>query len=98
MDSRFATYPSLDGSTVIVTGGASGIGKEIVKAFAAQGAKVGFVDLDADAGARLAEGLSGSHAFRHCDLRDIDALRDAFAALALELGPAVVPGQQRGPR
>ena len=90
MDRRFATYPSLKGSTVIVTGGASGIGKEIVKAFAAQGSKVGFVDLDADAGARLAEGLSGSPAFRHCDLRDIDALRDAFAALARELGPAVV--------
>jgi len=39
-------YLSLRGKTVFVTGGASGIGAEIVKAFAEQGAKVGFVDMD----------------------------------------------------
>ncbi len=45
--SDIATYPSLKGKTVFVTGGASGIGASIVAGFAAQGAKVGFVDLDA---------------------------------------------------
>ena len=44
--STFATYPSLKGKTVFITGGASGIGAELVRSFAAQGARVGFVDLD----------------------------------------------------
>ena len=42
----FASYPSLEGKTVFITGGASGIGAELVRGFAAQGANVGFVDLD----------------------------------------------------
>ena len=40
-----AVYPSLRGKTVLVTGGGSGIGAAIVRHFAAQGAKVGFVDI-----------------------------------------------------
>ena len=42
----FATYPSLDGASVYITGGASGIGAEIVKAFANQNSKIGFIDFD----------------------------------------------------
>ena len=42
----FATYPSLNGAVVFVTGGASGIGEQIVRAFAAQGSKIGFVDTE----------------------------------------------------
>jgi hypothetical protein len=40
----FARYPSLQGKSVIVTGGASGMGEATVRAFAEQGARVGFVD------------------------------------------------------
>ena len=40
-----AIYPSLKGRTVLVTGGGSGIGESIVEHFAAQGAKVGFLDI-----------------------------------------------------
>src|SRR5687767_2583363 len=47
------TYPSLNGKVVMVTGGASGIGEEIVRSFAAQGARVGFIDIDALRGERL---------------------------------------------
>ena len=86
----FASYPSLKGKTVFVTGGASGIGAEIVAAFAAQGARVGFVDLDGDGGAALAARLGGDVAFEPCDLRDIDALRMAFARLAERIGAARV--------
>ncbi|MGA2044592.1 MAG: SDR family oxidoreductase [Roseiarcus sp.] len=89
----FAQYPSLRGAVVIVTGGASGIGREMVRAFADQGAHVGFVDIDAEGGAGLAEELAGAGAtarFAACDLRDIDALRRALAALKGALGPAGV--------
>ncbi len=86
----FATYPSLNGKTVFITGGAGGIGAETVRAFAAQGAKVGFLDLNADAGHELLAELEGEHAFAQCDLRDIDALRDALEQLTEELGPAHV--------
>lgn len=89
MPHQFATYHSLKGRSVLVTGGASGIGAEIVRSFAEQGAKVGFVDLDAEAGHALAESLPGV-AFEACDLRDIEALRAAFAALERQLGPATV--------
>ena len=45
---QFAFYPSLKSMPVIVSGGASGIGEEIVRGFAAQDSKVGFVDIAAD--------------------------------------------------
>ena len=55
----FATYPSLNGAVVFVTGGASGIGEQIVRAFAAQGSKIGFVDIDTERGGALADELGG---------------------------------------
>ncbi len=87
---NFAHYPSLSGKTVFVTGGASGIGAQIVRAFADQGARVGFVDLDEAGGAALRSDLGDRHAFAPCDLRDIAALKTAFADLARDLGPAQV--------
>lgn len=89
----FARYPSLDDAVVYITGGASGIGEEIVRAFADQGSRVGFVDLEAELGSALAERLRAAGAtihFEQCDLRDIDALKTAFAALEAHLGPATV--------
>jgi D-xylose 1-dehydrogenase len=89
----FASYPSLKSAVVFVTGGASGIGEEIVRAFAAQGSRTGFVDLDQERGRALAEELEGQGAevrFAACDLRDIDQLKHAFASLEAALGPATV--------
>ncbi len=88
--SDFANYPSLKGKSVIVTGGGSGIGAEIVRAFAAQGSKVGFVDFDKQASKALVAETVGAVTFAPCDLRDIDALRAAFATLAEANGPATV--------
>ena len=90
---RFASYPSLHGASVVVTGGASGIGAELVQGFAGQGARVGFVDIDETSGETLAAELEadGGHVrFARCDLRDIDSLKQALKALAEANGPATV--------
>jgi D-xylose 1-dehydrogenase len=89
----FAVYPSLKGAAVFVTGGASGIGAEIVRAFAGQASRIGFVDIDEARGRALADELRGAGAelrFEACDLREIEDLRRAFAALEGALGPATV--------
>src|SRR3954464_11943661 len=89
----FATYPSLRDASVIVTGGASGIGMEIVRAFAGQGSRIGFLDFDVEHGRLLAaerQAGGGQVRFEPCDLRDIDALRRATVALAEAHGPARV--------
>jgi NAD(P)-dependent dehydrogenase (short-subunit alcohol dehydrogenase family) len=91
---EFAIYPSLSGRTVFITGGASGIGAETVRQFCAQGSKVGFVDMDADASNQLVGSLADTGGpvpiFQQCDLRDIDALKEAFKTLEDALGAATV--------
>ena len=83
-------YPDLAGQGVLVTGGGSGIGAALVAGFAAEGARVAFLDI-AEADSRtLVSGLEGKvehlpHYIR-TDLRDIDALRAAVAEAASVLG------------
>jgi D-xylose 1-dehydrogenase len=89
MTQNFAIYPSLNGKTVFVSGGAQGIGAEIVRAFAAQGAKVGFLDIDEAASKALADDLPGV-TYELCDLRDITALQAALASLKARIGAAEV--------
>lgn len=87
--STFATYPSLKGKTVFITGGASGIGAELVRSFAAQGARVGFVDLD-EANSQVLADTSADIIYELCDLKDIKSLQNALAKLALRIGPATI--------
>ena len=85
----FATYPSLKGKTVFITGGASGIGFELVRGFAAQGANVGFVDLHESNSQALSDtAVNITHEI--CDLTNIEALQEALTKLASRLGPATV--------
>ncbi len=93
MTDTFARYPSLARRTVLVTGGASGIGAAIVEAFCQQGARVAFLDRDETAAAKLLGQLdSGGEAplFLSCDLTDIAALREAIARAAAALGPITI--------
>lgn len=87
-----ARYASLNGRTVFISGGASGIGESLVRAFHAQGAKVGFCDLDAAAGNALALQLQGDTPalFLPCDVTDTAALSAAIAALRERYGPVGV--------
>ncbi|HZV56418.1 MAG TPA: SDR family oxidoreductase [Sphingobium sp.] len=72
-----AIYPSLAGKRVLVTGGASGIGAGLVEAFAAQDARVTFLDIDVRAGEALAARIPGVR-FINCDLTDLTALKAAI--------------------
>ena len=54
--SSFAVYPSLKGRSVLVTGGGSGIGAQIVRRFCEQGSKVAFIDVDRAASEALVPG------------------------------------------
>jgi D-xylose 1-dehydrogenase len=87
-------FPSLAGRVVLITGGASGIGAAFVRAFATQGARVAFLDIDASAGEALVRDVAASSGsaplFVPCDLLDIDALRAAMARVHGSLGDAAV--------
>lgn len=86
-------YAGLAGRSVLVTGGASGIGASLVAHFVAQGCRVGFIDIAAEAGAALAAALaSAPHppVFVPADVTDIPALQRAIAQLRARLGPITV--------
>ena len=81
-DYQTVQYRSLQRRSVVITGGASGIGEEIVKAFVAQGARVSLIDIDAEKGAALASETGAS--FHRCDVTDIQALRESLARVEHE--------------
>ncbi|MFN9474453.1 SDR family NAD(P)-dependent oxidoreductase [Acidovorax sp.] len=87
---QLSRFPSLQGRSVFVTGGGSGIGAAIVSAFAEQGAHVAFVDVAREASEALAQQIADAgHArpwWQVCDVRDIAALQDAIARAAAALG------------
>jgi NAD(P)-dependent dehydrogenase (short-subunit alcohol dehydrogenase family) len=89
-----ASYPSLEGRGVLVTGGGSGIGASIVEHFCAQRARVAFVDIERAASEALVAAIAArgqpAPVFLPCDLRDIAALQAAVAEARRRLGPVRV--------
>ena len=86
----FAVYPSLRERVVVVTGGGSGIGAEIVEQFARQGARVAFLDRDLEPAQDLVAALAGngptrsalpalptSRRSRHCVRRSRESTRSS---------------------
>jgi NAD(P)-dependent dehydrogenase (short-subunit alcohol dehydrogenase family) len=73
----------LSEGTVIVTGGATLIGRAVVRAFHEQGANVAVADIDADGGRALADELGERVFFSTTDIRD-DAQIERFVAQVVE--------------
>ncbi len=88
--SVFAVYPSLRERSVLVTGGATGIGASIVEHFCSQGARVSFIDELEDTANQLVSRVANSGAlgptFIRADVRNIDALREAVVLAADAVG------------
>jgi len=83
-------YPSLKDRTVFISGGSSGIGAELVHSFAAQGARVAFCGLSANAGPAVVQSVvdAGYAApyFEPCDVRDVTAYQALLDRVQKKLG------------
>jgi len=91
--SSYASYPSLADRSVLISGGASGIGAAFVEHFARQGARVAFLDIDDAGAAALGDSLHDvRHAphYLHCDITDLAALQAAITAARSHNGPISV--------
>lgn len=88
--SNFAKYPSLAGKSVLVSGGASGIGAAFVENFSRQGAKVAFLDVDQKSGDSLVLRLASvAHrpVFITCDVTDLLSLESSIEIARQYNGP-----------
>lgn len=90
----YLQYPDLAGRCVFISGGGSGIGAELVQAFAAQQARVCFCDLQVDGGEAVvakvcADGWAKPR-FDPCDVRDIAALTRLLEDIGQKEGPITV--------
>ncbi|WP_378946273.1 SDR family NAD(P)-dependent oxidoreductase [Mesorhizobium sp. ANAO-SY3R2] len=89
-----ARFPDLEGRSVLITGGGTGIGAALTEAFAGQGAKVAFIDIALKASKQLCDDVektTGNRPFYlRADLRDISELRRAVARAVEEHGPVTV--------
>jgi len=72
---------SFNNKIIVVTGGASGIGEAISKAFAAQGATVAVVDLEESKAIKIAEELGNSSEGFACDVANYESVNNVAAAI-----------------
>jgi NAD(P)-dependent dehydrogenase (short-subunit alcohol dehydrogenase family) len=74
--------------TIMITGGATGIGAAVAKAFAAEGANVAIADIDSRAADTAAEirRAGGSAFFETCDVRDAAAVSKFVAKVLGDFG------------
>jgi NAD(P)-dependent dehydrogenase (short-subunit alcohol dehydrogenase family) len=87
-----ATYPDLNGASVFITGGGSGIGASLTEGFLRQGAKVAFVQRSDGAAfvEEMARETGNRPLFLPCDITDIPALQACIAQAADAHGPVTV--------
>ncbi len=84
------TYNNLKNQCIFITGGASGIGAAMVKAFLAQGCNVAFIDIDKAATDKLITAVDSTYLpllwSRITDVTDVQALKTAIAEAAEHFG------------
>lgn len=84
-----AVFPDLEDAGVLITGGASGIGAALVEGFAAQKARVAFIDIDRPAGDALVGTLADARhkpLFIPADLSSVVEIRRAVATVGETFG------------
>jgi D-xylose 1-dehydrogenase len=83
-------YPSLRDRLVFISGGSSGIGAELVRAFAAQGSRVAFCGTKPDGGREVIDEVrAAGHAaplYAACDVRDVEAYQALLRGLIAQHG------------
>ena len=83
-------YPSLDNNHILITGGATGIGADIVNSFADQNCLVTIIDIQDDAGNALADQLGKNADYVHCDLQNTEDIHHNVQSIAEQRGPISV--------
>jgi NAD(P)-dependent dehydrogenase (short-subunit alcohol dehydrogenase family) len=77
---------NINGSTFLVTGGASGLGRATVERLLAHGGRVAILDLARSAGAQVAADLGAHALFAPCDVTSADEVGAAMDAAAAKFG------------
>ena len=78
---NFDKILTFNNKIVVVTGGASGIGEAISKAFAAQGATVAVVDLEESKAMKIAEELGNSSRGFACDVANYESVKNVATTI-----------------
>lgn len=94
----YTRYACLRGRVVFISGGSSGIGAELVRAFVQQGAQVAFCGTKPDGGRALIDELrdalqaqsAPAPFYAACDVRDVGAYQALLAEVAARFGPVRV--------
>lgn len=88
--SQYASYPSLNGRSIVITGGATGIGASLVAHFARQDSRVAFLDVQDHPARQLVDTLAAEGCpaplYVHCDLTDTSAIREAVGQVVAAHG------------
>lgn len=89
MSLTLSSYSDLEGRSILVSGGATGIGASIVEAFAYQKSRVSFVDIDKAKGEALGKSLKKQGydvSFYHCDITDCKNYQHVIEQIAIQNG------------